>query len=493
MDPRKTRGLMRIVSLVLAMLLGASIAHAGDPASPTEIFSHDGVLSATLVAAEGKVRVGGLELDGATYNGVYVGPVLHVHPGDVMRLMLVNHLSQPTNLHFHGIQTSPLGNGDNAHLVIQPNRTFNYEVKIPLTQPPGLYWYHAHIHGIAEHQIMSGLSGTLVVEPPAPISVTQRLFVLKDMVFDDDIGNAEIDDTMHGIVQSVNGQLTTNEAMRPGETQLWRFTNQSANRALHIALSGHRFRIVAEDGQATVNERSTSVLDISPSARVDVLVDAGEVGRYALVAKGLMTGTGSEQTPDREIGLLEVAGDELPPTVAAASTPAPPDLRTARIDATREVVFSQTSITKAAPQRFFVNGKLFDEGRIDVRVPLGNIEEWTVRNDSDDMHVFHIHQTSFQVVEINGKPVPFTGYVDTVPVPERGQVKLRMPFTDRLILGRFVFHCHVLRHEDAGMMANIEVYDPVRLSLSARLGLLYRHVVWWWNGVPWLLCGLQDT
>ncbi len=484
---------MRIALLVLAILLGTSIARANDPGSPTEIFSHDGVLSTTLVAAEEKVQVGNLELDGATYNGVYAGPVLHVHPGDVMRLMLVNHLSQPTNLHFHGIQTSPLGNSDNPHLVIQPGHSFDYEVRIPLTQPPGLYWYHAHVHGIAEHQIMSGLSGTLIVEPPEPISMTQRLFVLKDMVFDDDTGNAEVDDTMHGIVQSVNGQLTTNEAMRPGETQLWRFTNQSADRALHIALNGHRFRVVAEDGQATVNERSTYVLDVSPSARVDVLVDAGEVGRYALVAKGIMTGTGSEQTPDREIGSLDVAGDELPSTIAAASTVAPPDLRAVRIDATREVVFSQTTMTKADRQLFFVNGKLFDESRMDIRIPLGNIEEWTIRNDSDDMHIFHIHQISFQVVETNGKPVPFTGYVDTVLVPERGQVKLRMPFTDPLILGRFVFHCHVLRHEDAGMMANIEVYDPVRPSLSARLGLWYRHVMWWWNGVPWSLCGLQDT
>ena len=172
------------------------------------------------------------------------------------------------------------------HLVIQPGHSLDYEVSIPLTQPPGLYWYHAHLHGLAEHQIMGGLSGTIVVEPPEPISITQRLFILKDMVFDDDTGNAEVDDTMHGIVQSVNGQLTTNEAMRPGETQLWRFTNQSANRALHIALNGHRFRIVAEDGEATINERSVSVLDISPSARVDVLVDAGKVGHYALMAKG---------------------------------------------------------------------------------------------------------------------------------------------------------------------------------------------------------------
>jgi suppressor of ftsI len=493
MDPRKTCGLMRIVPLVLAVLLGASTARAADPASPTEIFSHDGVLSGTLLAAEGKVQIGHLELDGATYNGVYAGPVLHVHPGDLMHLMLVNHLSQPTNLHFHGIETSPLGNSDNAHLAIQSGRSFDYEVRIPLTQPPGLYWYHAHLHGIAEHQIMSGLSGTIVVEPPAPISITQRLFILKDMVFDDDTGNAEIDNTMQGIVQSVNGQLTTNEAMRPGETQLWRFTNQSANRALHITLNGHRFRIVAEDGEATINERSVSVLDISPSARVDVLVDAGEVGQYALVAKGIMTGTGPEQTPDREIGFLDVAGDELPLPTTTATTAPPPDLRAAQIDAKREVVFSETTTTKASAQRFFVNGKVFDEDRIDIRVPLGNIEEWTIRNDSDDMHIFHIHQIGFQVVEINGKSVPFNGYVDTVLVPERGRVKLRMPFTDRVILGRFVFHCHVLRHEDLGMMANIEVYDPVRPSLSARLGLLYRHVVWWWNGVPWSLCGLQDT
>jgi suppressor of ftsI len=120
-----------------------------------------------------------------------------------------------------------------------------------------------------------------------------------------------------------------------------------------------------------------------------------------------------------------------------------------------------------------------------VRVPLGNIEEWTIRNDSDDLHVFHIHQIGFQVVEVNGKPVPFTGYVDNVLVPERGEVKLLMPFTSRLILGRFMFHCHVLRHEDNGMMANIEVYDPAPTTLMVRLNRLYLHVVWWWQGVPW--------
>jgi FtsP/CotA-like multicopper oxidase with cupredoxin domain len=340
---------------------------------------------------------------------------------------------------------------------------------------------------------MGGLSGTVVVEPPISLPIAQQLFVLKDMVFDDDTGNNEIDDTLHGIVQSVNGQPTVNRAMRPGETQLWRFSNQSANRALHLALDAHRFRIVAEDGAPTIAERSTDVLDIQPAARVDVLIDAEATGHYALRAKGVMTGKGAALLPDRIIGFLDVAGDPQPSSAALPSTPPPLDLRIARIDAKREIVFSQTLESKQSPQRFYINGKLFDVRRVDTRVPLGSIEEWTIRNDSDDLHVFHIHQIGFQVIEIDGKPVPFTGYVDTVRVPERGQVKLRMPFTDRQILGRFVYHCHVLKHEDAGMMANIEVYDPTPSSLSTRLNRLYQHVWWWWHGVPWSLCGLADA
>jgi FtsP/CotA-like multicopper oxidase with cupredoxin domain len=148
---------------------------------------------------------------------------------------------------------------------------------------------------------------------------------------------------------------------------------------------------------------------------------------------------------------------------------------------------------KEKDQVFYVNGRTFDAERIDVRVPVGTIEEWTVRNDSDDMHVFHIHQISFQVVEANGQPVPFTGYVDTVRIPERGELKLRLPFTDRRIIGRFMFHCHVLKHEDKGMMAQIEVYDPVVPDPIVRFKRFYLHVWWWVHGVPWSLCGVADA
>ncbi|HEX3487448.1 MAG TPA: multicopper oxidase domain-containing protein, partial [Micropepsaceae bacterium] len=120
------------------------------------------------------------------------------------------------------------------------------------------------------------------------------------------------------------------------------------------------------------------------------------------------------------------------------------------------VSFSEDPVTGL----FFINHTTFDHERVDVKVPLGNIEEWTIRNASDELHIFHIHQVAFQVVSINGKPETFDGLVDTVNVPIHGEVTIRIPFTDPIIVGRFMFHCHILEHEDKGMMSQIEVYDP---------------------------------
>ena len=136
--------------------------------------------------------------------------------------------------------------------------------------------------------------------------------------------------------------------------------------------------------------------------------------------------------------------------------PATPDLRQVPITAKRDFTFAQ----KPGEEVYMINGRTFDHARVDTRVPLGSVEEWTIHNDTEDMHVFHIHQLHFQVVAINGEPQPFDAVLDTVRVPEGGSVTLRIPFTERQIVGRFMYHCHVLKHEDKGMMANIEVYDP---------------------------------
>jgi FtsP/CotA-like multicopper oxidase with cupredoxin domain len=119
----------------------------------------------------------------------------------------------------------------------------------------------------------------------------------------------------------------------------------------------------------------------------------------------------------------------------------------------RTIVFSES----ADGDTFYIDRKMFNESRTDVRVKLGAVEEWTVRNDADELHSFHIHQTPFQITEINGVPQPADGYRDIVDVPIGGEVKVVIPFTDPVIVGRFVYHCHILSHEDKGMMATIEV------------------------------------
>lgn len=477
---------------VALLLLSALSRHAAaeESSEPPVLVSTNGVLDATLEAAPRPLSLGGVPVDGLLYNGAYPGPTLRVRPGDLLRITLVNHLHEPTNLHFHGIQTSPLGDSDNVHIVVAPGDSFHYAVRIPPDQPPGLYWYHAHLHGLSERQVTGGLSGALVVEGirdrlPVPPAIAQRLFVLKDIEFDDS-DDPVIDGELHELLQTINGHTHVQLTMRPGETQLWRFTNQSANLYFHLKLTGHRFRVVAEDGVVVREPKLVDTLDIGPAARAEAVVDAGAAGDYEIISEKVLTGSALF----RVLGVLHVAG----PPVAAVAERAPAwrleDLRNRPITARRTIVFSQDDAT----QTYRINGHMYQHDRIDTRVPFGSTEEWTIRNDSDDMHVFHIHQLAFQVVAINGVPRPFNGYLDVVRVPERGSVTLILPFTRPETIGRFVYHCHVLKHEDKGMMAEIEVYDPAasRVGLPDWLDRPLRRLRQWWHafrsGLPAEFC-----
>ena len=425
-----------------------------------EISSVNGVLTVTLEAKAQKVRLGDAVVDGTVYNGEYAGPVLRVHPGDTMKIKLINHASRPMNLHFHGLETSPLDNHDNIHISAKPGETFDYEVYIPPFQPPGLYWYHDHTHGISAQNVMEGLSGALIVEGfaqqfPELSGVKEQLLVLKDYEFDDS-KDPVIADYYHNNIQSINGRTFSKISMRPGETQLWRLTNQSANLYFHLSMKGHKFRIIGEDARSAMKETVVDTLDIRPATRLAVLVDAGDAGTYDLVSEKVLTGSGANRASSRVLGRVEVSGETAQTVPAIYAFPKNQDLREVKIDESRDVIFSQLNDDK----NFYLNGKKFDASRIDMRIPLGNTEEWTIHNHSNDMHIFHIHQVSFQVTEIDGTPQPFNGYVDNVRVPENSTVKIIIPFTNRLIVGQFFIHCHVLKHEDNGMMAHIEIYDP---------------------------------
>lgn len=435
--------------------------------TPLVYQSHDGELSVVLEAKETAVQIGSYPIKGATYNGVYGGPVLRVKPGDTLRLTLVNHLAQATNIHFHGMEVSPQGHADNSMHMVGPGQTWEYVLPISADHPPGLYWFHTHAHAFAERQLMGGLSGTLVVEGfqdevPATKPLREQLMALKEFAPEKGGQLATVPKPFNFVIKTINGQLMPQIATQPGETQLWRLSDQTANTFFRLSLEGHSFTVVGEDAHPVAHPAAAKEIILGPSSRIDVLVTAGAAGAYKLTAEKTETGPAGDKFSAQVMAVMNVARDPAQPapaqlaplTVANVKSqrPVPDD----RIDERRLVVFSEDPVTGL----FFINHQAFDHERVDLQVPLGNIEEWTIRNASDELHIFHIHQVAFQVVSINGKSQAFNGLVDTVNVPIHGEVKVRIPFTDPTIIGRFMFHCHILEHEDKGMMGQIEVYDP---------------------------------
>ncbi len=420
----------------------------------------------TMVAARTHVKLGDREVEGATYNGSYAGPVLRLKPGDTLRMHFVNQLPQMTNVHFHGLAVSPKGHGDNSMHMVKPGETWDYVIPIPKDHPPGVYWFHTHGHDFAERQLMGGLSGTLVIEGfqdevPVTKPLVEHLLALKEFSVGGGGRLNSVPKPLNGNLRTLNGQVDPEIVLQPGETQLWRFSGQTANGYVRLKLDGAKLTVIGRDARPILSPEVVSEVDVGPSERVDVLVTAGPAGLYRLVADKTATGPIGDQFPKQELALVKVAADPSRPEpqplgpiqiFAPNQKPVPVE----HIDERRLVVFSEDPVTGL----FFINHQTFDPHRTDVRVPLGNVEEWTIRNSSEELHVFHIHQVPFQVVSINGVAQPFTGLRDTIDVPIHGEVTVRLAFTDPLIVGRFMFHCHILEHEDKGMMATIEVYDP---------------------------------
>ena len=435
-------------------------------AAPVEFGSQNGRLDVTLEAKRTRVRLGMTDIDGATYNGVYGGPVLRVRPGDTLHLHLINSLPQPTNIHFHGLNVSPKGHGDNSMHMVAAGDTWDYEIAIPREHPPGVYWFHTHAHEAAERQLMGGLSGTLVVEGfqnslPATRTLKERLLALKEFSPDGNGKLNRVPKPYNLVIKTINGQLMPRIDIQPGESQLWRFSDQTANTYFRLALEGHTFIVVGRDGQPLSTPEKTTELIIGPSQRTDVIVTAPAAGQFKLVAKRTSTGPVGDMFAEQDMALLVAAaipGTAHPAPLGKLVIAGPPQqpIPSDRIDARRTVTFSEDPVTGL----FFINHATFDPKRVDLKVPLGSIEEWTVRNSSEELHVFHLHQVHFQVLSVNGSPMPFSSLVDTVNVPIHGEVTIRVAFTDPNIVGRFMYHCHILEHEDKGMMAQMEVYDP---------------------------------
>ena len=457
------RGVAPGVGLILALvtLRGWSLDTSGSALrEPFSVSSQDGVLEAALVARRSIFDLGGRQTIAAVYNGSYTPPTLRARPGDVIRLQLVNQLDQPTNLHTHGLRISPGGNSDNVFLSVPPGRSQDYELRIPRDHPTGLFWYHPHAHHVSDQQVRNGMAGALVIEGmldsfPSLRGIRERVLLLKDIQLED--GEVAIRSIGKQTIRTVNGQINPIVTLRPGDTELWRVGNVGANLYYRLRLDGHRLYQVARDGNRFARVIPADEILVPPGGRIEVLVQPHGRGRFALRTLAMDTGPSGNQYPGATLATMEVNGEPVAPRTLPDALLPVTDLR-GKVTGERTIVLSEGEVE--GRDVFYMNGKSFDPSRVDTRVRLGAVEAWTIRNESDELHDFHIHQGGFQLAEVNGAPQPLDGYYDTVNVPVRGEIRIIIPFTDSTAVGRFVYHCHLLAHEDKGMMATIDVSPP---------------------------------
>ena len=491
MEPISRRRALQLGSLGLASTIigGTGLVRAVDArfdpvagaaaVEPLLLPSAAGELQVRLEAAEGTVKVAGREATTLGYNGGVPGPTLQLRPGDRLRVQLVNRLTTPTNLHVHGLHVSPEGNSDNPFVRVDPGESFDYDYQLPEDHPPGVYWYHPHHHGTAADQIFGGLYGAIIIGDPEPVPVTrERVLVISDLSLDG-AGRIPPLPTMsrmmgrEGELVLVNGQVRPRLTARPGERERWRIVNACTARYLKLRLDGQQLQLLGIDSGRFPAPRDVDEIVLAPGNRANILVTtrAGSSQLQALrfdrggmtgmmgtggSAGGGMSGVGAAEQRSLagiDLASLDVTGSDVPSLAPIPAPPEPKDLRGTAVARSRELRFAIGGGAMGmggSGMHFTIDGKQFDLDRDDQAVQVGTVEEWTLMNTTPMDHPLHLHVWPMQIIEQDGQPVEDPTWQDVVNVPAGGDVKIRVAFDD--FSGRTVYHCHILDHEDNGMM-----------------------------------------
>lgn len=398
------------------------------------------------------------------YNGHIPGPTLEVREGDRVIVHFKNELPEPTTIHWHGLHL-PI-NADGSPLYpVAPGETYDYVFTV---QPgtAGTYWYHPHPHHRTGHQIARGLFGAVIVraeDDPLPATVTEKLLILSDNRFLPDgtldlpeaaslQGLVDEENGREGNVLFVNGEVMPTLSIRSGEVQRWRVINASAARVYRLALEGHAFLHVGNDGGLFEQPVEVEEILLASSERVELLVrgtlpPGSRSVLHALPYDRYIPQTRPSDWHQRRdlLTLLYTDDPPLPPVTLPDRLRPIPALDPAQAAATRLMVLTQG----------LINGRSMDAGRVDVTAPLGATEIWEIENLVGMDHPFHLHGFRFQVLDRNGVPEPFPTWKDTVNVPKHETARFIVRYD--MFPGKWMFHCHILDHEDHGMMGILEV------------------------------------
>lgn len=471
---------------------------------PVAVRSTNGVLNVDLIAKYGEVYLQDRTNHLRLFNGRIPAPTLFAKPGDNLRIRLINrlphdehdmdedhHSLNSINLHTHGLNVSPENNEDNVLLEIFPQEYLQYEIKIPTNHPAGTFWYHPHKHGAATIQVGSGMTGNIIItdgegdiQLPGVQDVQLHINeipllptgeVISDPFFGFFDPAVRKQWTVNGLPidqMLPNGNIEVPSIpIRPGEVQKWRITHAGINEFLLLQLDGHSMQIASYDGITIPVPQTTNSILIGPGNRVDLLIQAGMTpGNFSF--KKLANGVQGSATKEDVLAIMVVQGTQAGmtlPTTLTAPTNRLPDIMEHEIVRRRNISFEISGLDPGFDFKFTINNKLFDFNRVDETMMLNTAEEWTFVNDLNDTHPAHIHVNWFQVVKINGRPIT-PQWRDTIILPQKtnpldpldGTVTVRHRFQG--YAGKYVLHCHILPHEDIGMMALMEVIDPANLT-----------------------------
>jgi FtsP/CotA-like multicopper oxidase with cupredoxin domain len=398
------------------------------------------------------------------YNGRIPGPTLEVREGDRVIVRFRNELPDSTTVHWHGIHLPFDADGSPFHLV-PPGGRRTYEFTVQ-SGTAGTYWYHPHPHHHTGQQVARGLYGGIIVradDDPLPASLTERLLILSDNRFLADgsldlpdphsqRGRLDFENGREGGVLFVNGEIMPTLTIRSGEVQRWRVINASAGRFYRLHLPGHALLHVGSDGGLFERPVEVDEILLATAERVEILVRGTGAPGTRAVLQSLPYDRYVPQTrpadwnTTRELLSVHYTAEEPLPAASlpAVLRPVPP-LDPAHATATRVMVMTQG----------FINGQIMDMERVDVSAALGATEIWEVENLVGMDHPFHLHGFQFQVLDRDGVPEPFRSWKDTVNVPKHQTVRFIVRYDN--YPGKWMFHCHILDHEDHGMMGVLEV------------------------------------
>ena len=552
-------------SVLLYSLLRIAPVYAGDTcerppegaviAQPHDARSKNGLLKISLTLHSAYDTHGNIRYCYVDEHGDQA-PTLRVNPGDQLEIKLINAVTLPaprkgyahaadpcvggpmnaasTNLHFHGLAVSPVCHQDETlQTRIQPgDPPFEYRIRIPKDQPPGLYWYHPHIHGFSEAQLLGGASGALIVEGVENTArwldgLPERVLVIRDEWMPPPTEAEKADSNRPTKQLSINYVSIPYPSyppaviqMRPRARELWRVLNASADTylTLHVEFGGKR-RSVALVGLDGVPLRhgemsgqgympETSAILLPPAARAEFVItapDAGEVGRLltgyvyrgadedapasAMPSAPMGTRTGQDDVDAaRPLASIVVSENFPQPSLVQRSSPVPHSdlepLSSVRPVRRRTLYFSEALSIPNDPSSttlFFITEEghtpaVFDPNSQEpsIKVQQGDVEEWKIENRSRETHTFHIHQLHFIVVGRRGSGWEEPTLRDTVNLPgwsgfgSYPYLILRMDFRNPNIVGTVPFHCHIAQHLDGGMMGTVRIEPAYPAGPSSR-------------------------